>query len=85
MATLTLKQRLEQQKELWHRDQEYIAAGRRDAFGLDVTKSKLLRDPVAPKTTKNFFTLNNMFNLNKRRGSSRIEVREEKLEASERN
>lgn len=65
---------LDKQKSYWKKDQEYIAAGRRDAFGIDVTRTKLLRDPVAPKTTKNFFTLNNMFVKQQRRKGSFIEV-----------
>ena len=53
MASSTLKQLKDKQKTLWLQDEEYIAGGRRDAFGHDVAKYKLLQDPLIPKTTKN--------------------------------
>ena len=60
----------DKQRTFWKKDQEYMAAGRKDAFGLDLSRSKLVREPVVPKTTKNHFSLKNMFLRQERRGST---------------
>ena len=58
---------LEKQKAYWLKDQEYISDGRKDAFGFEFSKSKLIREPVVPKSTKNHLSLTNtLFKQTKR-------------------
>lgn len=66
MPKLALRQLAEKQQSHRQVDEEFITAGRVNAYGNDLNLSKLMREPVLPKTTKNHLSVKNIFRQQRR-------------------